>query len=48
MKLVEVLRNRHAVDPVLVRKFNLTLPTIMASDPYLVLPPDWKNPLIKD
>ena len=48
MKLTEVLRNRHAMDPVLVKKFNLTLPTIMASDPYIVLPPDWKNPLVPE
>lgn len=48
MKMTEVERNRRRVDPQLVEKFNLTLPTIMASDPYLVLPPDWKNPLLPD
>lgn len=46
MKLTQVTRNRRPVDAALVRKFNITLPTIMASDPYLVLPPDWKNPLL--
>jgi hypothetical protein len=48
MKLVEIKRNRQPVDPQLVRKFNMTLPTIMASDPYLVLPPEWRNPLVPE
>ena len=48
MKLAQVMRNRRLVDPELVREFNLTLPTIMASDPYLVLPPDWRNQLIPE
>lgn len=47
MKLVEVLRNRRPVDVEMVKEFNLTLPTIMASDPNLVMPgPNWKNPLL--
>ncbi len=45
MKLTQVTRNRRPVDPEMIRKFNLTLPTIMVSDPYVVLPPNWKNPL---
>lgn len=48
MKLVEVKRNRRSVDPAIVKEFNLTLPTIMASDPYRIMPPDWKNPLVPD
>lgn len=49
MKITTVLRNRRPVDPELVKEFNLTLPTIMASDPYLVMPgPEWKNPLLPD
>lgn len=47
MKLTKIQRNRRPVDQKEVDKFNLTLPTIMASDPYLVMPgPDWKNPLL--
>jgi hypothetical protein len=45
MKLTDVKRNRRSVDSKLVRDFNLTLPTVMSSEPYLVLPPEWKNPL---
>lgn len=48
MKLTEVLRNRRPMDQKIVREFNVTLPTIMASDPYIVMPPEWKNPLVKD
>ncbi len=48
MKLTQVTRNRRPVDAAIVQKFNQTLPTIMASDPYLVMPPDWKNPLLPD
>lgn len=47
MKITEVLKNRRPMDAELVKKFNMTLPTIMASDPYLVMPgPDWENPLL--
>ncbi len=47
MKLTEAYRNRRLMDAKLVRDFNLALPTIMASDPYLVKPgPDWKNQLV--
>lgn len=48
MRLAEVKRNRRPVDPALVKEFNITLPTIMASDPYRVLPPDWENPLVPE
>lgn len=48
MKLTQVTRNRRPVDPETVRKFNITLPAIMASDPYVVVPPNWKNPLLRD
>jgi hypothetical protein len=48
MKLTQVTRNRRPVDPAIVEKFNKTLPIIMASDPYLVIPPDWKNPWVID
>lgn len=47
-KLAEVLRNRRPVDPDVVRKFNMTLPIVMTSDPYVVLPPDWKNQLLPE
>ncbi len=47
MKITEVLRNRRPMDADLIKKFNMTLPTIMASDPYLVMPgPDWENQLL--
>ena len=48
MILTQVSRNRRPVDPTVVEKFNQTLPIIMASDPYLVMPPEWKNPLVQD
>jgi len=48
MKLTQVTRNRRIVDPEVVKKFNIALPTIMASEPYVVLPPAWKNPLLPD
>jgi hypothetical protein len=46
MKLTQVTRNRRPVDSRLVSKFNETLPIIMASDPYLVVPPEWENQLV--
>lgn len=47
MKITEVLRNRRPMDAEAIKKFNLTLPIIMASDPYLVAPgPDWENQLL--
>ncbi len=48
MRLTEVKRNRRQVDQDVVRKFNIVLPTIMSSDPYLVPPPHWKNPLVTE
>lgn len=49
MKITEILRNRRQIDSKVVQDFNLVLPTIMASDPYLVMPGrDWKNPLLPD
>ncbi len=48
MKLTEIKRNRRPVDAEEVRKFNLLLPTIMASDPYRVAPPRWENPLVPE
>ncbi len=46
-ELAEVNKNRRPVDPVLVQKFNLTIPTILESDPDLTLPPHWKNKLVE-
>lgn len=48
MKLTEIKRNRRPVDPEEIEKFNMLLPTIIASDPYRVAPPRWKNPLVPD
>jgi hypothetical protein len=39
-------RNREPVDQKIIDDFNKTLPSIAAGDPYLVLPPNWKNPLL--
>lgn len=46
MKLTQVARNRRPVDRAIVNEFNLSLPTVIASDPYRVMPPEWKNPLL--
>lgn len=46
MKLAQVTRNRRPVEAKIVTKFNETLPIIMASEPYLVLPPEWENQLV--
>lgn len=46
MRLRKVERNRRPVDAELIKKFNIALPAIGASKPYLVLPPDWENPLL--
>lgn len=48
MKLVEIKRNRRPIDAEEVKKFNKLLPTIMASDPYRIMPPAWKNPLLEE
>lgn len=48
LKMVRAARNRRPVDAELVEKFNMTLPAVMAGKPYLVLPPDWKNPLVDE
>lgn len=48
MKVAQITRNRRPVDPALIRSFNISLPTIISSDPYLVLPPKWKNPLVDE
>lgn len=48
MKLTQVTRNRRPVDAEMVRKFNATLPIVIESDPYLVMPPEWKNQLVQD
>lgn len=48
MKLTDIKRNRRSVDAEEIRKFNALLPTIIASDPYRVAPPRWKNPLVPE
>ena len=48
MKLTEILRNRRPVDADTVKKFNDTLPIIINSEPYIVIPPAWKNQLVPD
>jgi len=48
MKLAQVTRNRRPVDQALVDQFNISLPAIIASDPYRAMPPEWKNPLLRN
>lgn len=48
MKLTQVTRNRRPVDAEVVTKFNATLPIVIGAEPYLVVPPDWKNPWVID
>lgn len=48
MRITEIMRNRKAVDADIVNAFNKTLPTIMASDPYRIAPPEWKNQLLEN
>jgi len=45
-RVARIERNREPVDPKIIENFNKTLPSIAAGDPYLVLPPNWKNPLL--
>ncbi len=48
LRLNQVTRNRRPVDPEIVRKFNETLPAVIKSDPYRVMPPEWKNQLLEE
>lgn len=48
MRVNQILRNRRPVDQETINKFNILLPTIIASDPYRVLPPKWKNPVLPE
>lgn len=48
MKLSQVTRNRRAVDQKKVDEFNVSLPAIISSDPYRLMPPEWRNPLLGD
>jgi hypothetical protein len=45
VKLSQVKRNRNPVDSKTLNEFNPTIPAIMNSEPYLVLPPEWENQL---
>jgi hypothetical protein len=45
-QLLEITKNRRQVDPEVVKKFNLLVPSIVAGKPNLDLPPYWKNELI--
>lgn len=44
-QLLEITKNRRQVDPEVVKKFNLLVPSIVAGKPNLDLPPYWKNEL---
>lgn len=48
MKLTQVKRNRNPVEQKVIDEFNMTLPTVMSSKPYLVMPPEWKNQLLME
>lgn len=48
MRLTQIARNRKEVDAETVANFNKILPTVIASDPYRIMPPDWKNPLLRE
>lgn len=45
-RITEIKRNRRPIDQAVIQKFNLTIPAIIASDPYLEIPPNWKNQLV--
>lgn len=46
-ELAEINKNRRPVDPQEVKKFNMLIPSIVESDPYRVMPPNWENPLTR-
>lgn len=46
-ELAEVTRNRRPVDPAIVQKFNVTIPSIIEAGPDLTMPPHWKNKLVE-
>ena len=48
LRVAQIARNRKPVDPQLIADFNKVLGTVVASDPYRVPPPNWKNPLVKE
>ncbi len=48
LKVTKIERNRRPVEQKKVDEFNKILPTVIASDPYRIMPPNWKNPLLKE
>lgn len=48
MKVTKIERNRRPVEQSKVDEFNKILPSVMASNPYRIMPPNWKNPLLKE
>lgn len=48
MRVTQIARNRKPVEAQQLSDFNKILNTVIASDPYRVPPPNWKNPLVKE
>lgn len=46
MRITDLIRNRQSLGNDSIIRANKILPVIMASDPYRVMPPQWKNPLL--
>lgn len=47
-QIVDVLRNRDSMGHEFIDNANKILSTIVSSDPYRVMPPEWKNQLLKE
>jgi hypothetical protein len=48
MRITDILRNRERVDNDFIDEANKILPVIVNSDPYRVMPPEWKNQLLNE
>jgi hypothetical protein len=46
MRVTDLIRNRQSMGGDAVTRANNMLPVIMSSDPYRIMPPQWKNPLL--
>ncbi len=48
MQITDILRNRERVGNDFIDEANKILPVIVNSDPYRVMPPEWKNQLLNE
>lgn len=48
MQITDILRNRERVGNDFIDEANKILPAIVNSDPYRVMPPEWKNQLLDE